>query len=302
MKVSMGYRNSKGDIVHDVYFDNEECFKEIKNINKCNNCSLNNCKYYPECSEDKGVVRICDCKKNQNKIKLLYNLITGAIVFALTIIIFFIFNYTFLKGSAILIFFLVILDVLCTFVESTTPKFLEVLFYNKLKSIVKKAEKENEKKEQREKAKEMDKISKNPQYKKVIDAETFVKKLKKFCKENDFGESKKKIEKCIERLTEIIKRLKKDCTSYSRVAFLFEVYLPEFYDALKYYSTFAKAKAVKNEHEEVLKKCVEKFLKFLNSQRIEAVFDKDSTEIKFKATAETLGKMIDKGEEIYEKK
>ena len=55
---------------------------------------------------------------------------------------------------------------------------------------------------------------------------------------------------------------------------------------------------VKDEENQILTKCVDKFLNFLDDQRVEAIFDKKSIEIQFKATAETLSKMIDKGENV----
>ena len=34
MQISKGYWNSKENMVHDVFFDNDECFKEVENIKK----------------------------------------------------------------------------------------------------------------------------------------------------------------------------------------------------------------------------------------------------------------------------
>lgn len=297
MKISEGYRNSEEKLVHDVSFNNDICFKEVENIKKFEKCQRNKCKHYDNCQEGGGVVRVFDCQKSQDKVRFLYNIITSSIVFTLIILIFFVFHIKIIKGIGFLIISLVILDMLCSIIEDVVPKISERLFYNKLKGAKKKKDKSEKIKEEKKKAEELKKMSNNPQYKKVIEAENFVKELKKFCQNNDLGRNKENINKCIVKLLEIIKELKKDSSAYGRVAFLFESYLPKFYNTLNYYSSFGKANVVEKGHEEILSQCVNKFLKFIESQRVQVVFDKEYTEHQFKATAEMLGKMIDEGED-----
>jgi len=48
----------------------------------------------------------------------------------------------------------------------------------------------------------------------------------------------------------------------------------------------------------LLTECVDSFLKYLNNQKVQAIFDKSSVEIQFRSSAEALKNMIDsKGEE-----
>ena len=72
MQISKGYCNSKEIMVHDVFFDNDECFKEVENIKKFKKCQRIKCKYYWECQETGGVVRKTDCKKNQSNTCILF--------------------------------------------------------------------------------------------------------------------------------------------------------------------------------------------------------------------------------------
>lgn len=301
MRVSCGYKNSKGVLLHDVtIFDKK--FKGVKNLKKYKNCSQKNCKYYSDCRWNDGVVRFFDCKKNAHIANRIYNLITTAIVFSLMIIIFFVCHFSIVRSIAILIISLVVLDILCTIGEDSIDKIRERHFYNKLERIEKRknklADAEQKQKESQKAVEEMEKATKNANYKSVIEAESFVKKLKKISDDYDFGPNEEKIDICVNKLFDIISVLKEDSSGYSRVAFLFEAYLPEFYNTLKFYSDFIKADVVKDEQVEILTKCVDKFLNFLDEQKVEAILDKKSIEIQFKATAETLGKMIDKGENV----
>ena len=51
-------------------------------------------------------------------------------------------------------------------------------------------------------------------------------------------------------------------------------------------------------NEQLLTECVDSFLKYLNNQKVQAIFDKSSVEIQFRSSAEALKNMIDsKGEE-----
>ena len=274
MQISKGYCNSKEIMVHDVFFDNDECFKEVENIKKFKKCQRIKCKYYWECQETGGVVRKTDCKKNQSKWKLLYNFLTGGIAFVLTILIFSVLSLKIFNGIGLLTIFLVFLYILCSIFEMLVSKVLEKRFYKKLK---------------RKKNKQEVVELRNYKEDKIAEVEVFIKELKKFYKNNNFGNNNEKVEKCIQKLWQIVRELKKNNEGYGSVAFLFEVYVPEFYNTLNYYSNLKKSKQVQEKHEEVLKRSVDDFLKFLENQKIYT----GSMENKF----ETLAKMIDEGEE-----
>ncbi len=177
-------------------------------------------------------------------------------------------------------------------------KFRDKRFYNKLKKaqIVKdeKARKEKEIEDAKRAEEERELLSKLPYYQDVLKAEKFVTTLKKLSDQYNFGKSNEKISECVDKLFEIIEILKKDSSGYPRVTFLFEGVIEEFYSALTKYSYFLKAEFNDPENEKVLESCVDKFLNFLNSQKIEAIFDKDATSIQFRSSVEALGSILDK--------
>ena len=296
IRIGEGYRKSDGTYVHSV-FAGEERFDDVDNIKKYQSCTPDNCKYYRQCSYKDGVVRTFDCQKNKNLIIAIYNTITGAFAAMIFTYLFSVKQYTFFKGMGLLTLALVGLDIICTIIESVVPTLRDKRFY----SILKKREKRKEAKKQKEQeaaemqraTEEFEKMANSPYYQDVIKAESFAKNLKKLSDEFDFGQSDKKIDKCVKKVTEIIEVLKEDSSGYSRVAFLFEGALEEFYNTLKLYTCFIKADIHEEKNERVLEACVDKFFNYLSDQKIEAIFDKTSIGIQFRSSAEALGKMID---------
>ena len=232
----------------------------------------------------------------------IYVIITSLLVIGITILIFSIYHFTTLQSFAFLIISLVIFDILCTMFESLIFKLQKKHVINIHKHIEKrllKSEEHKQKNYEAKKAKEdMQKISKNPDYKKVLDSEDLIKKIQNLSNSYDFGVNKNNINICIDKLSEIISILKDDCSGYTRILFLFEKYLPEFYTTLKYYSNFIIADIVGDEQEKTLTRCVNKFLSFLQSQKVEALFDRKETETQFMMSSENLSKMIDGGENL----
>lgn len=234
---------------------------------------------------------------------MIYNFFTSILVMIGFFQIYGQYKLGFFKGTAVLIIFLVVLDIICTIIEVSVPKIRDKYFYNKLmkrdKRETEKEKKRREEEEIKKAAEELQKMTQTPYYKNVSEAETFVNSLKEISDDNNFGENDQKIEFCVNRLNEIIELLKKNPSYYNRVAFLFEVYLPEFYNVLKQYTDFMEADCEDEELKQILTKSVDKFLKFLNSQKIETRLgtDKKQAKIQFKATAESLGDMVDRGEE-----
>ena len=232
----------------------------------------------------------------------IYIIITSVLVMAITTLIFSVYHFNNLRSWAFLILVLVILDILCTIFEVLIVKIQKKHILNKSKRaekrIIKSAEHKQKNYEAKKTKEDMKKALKNPDYKKVLDAEVFIKKVQKLSESYDFGAHKKNITICVDKISEIISILKNDCSGYNRVSFLFEKYLPEFYTTLKYYSNFIIADIVSNEQERTLSKCINKFLDFLQSQKIEALFDRTETETQFKNASENLNKMIDGGENL----
>lgn len=235
-------------------------------------------------------------------LKKIYCLFTSILVFCIVILIFSICKFSIFRGGAILIANLVALDILCTIIESFVSKMSKnFLIHKKKKSEKREIQLERTKQKAIETQKEqehIERLAKDPNYKKIIDSESFVKKIETLSTSYDFGSNKENIRICISKISEIISILKNDSSGYSRVSFLFESYIPKFYKILEYYSDFIKADIVDIEQEKTLTKCVDKLLNFLHSQRIEAIFDSKETEIQFKETAENLNQLIDGGKNL----
>lgn len=296
IRIGEGYKKSDGTYVHSV-FVGEERFDDVKNIKKYKNCSPDTCKHYRQCSFNDGVVRTFDCQKNKNLIIALYNTITGALAAMIFTYLFSVLHLGFFKGMGLLIIALVGLDIICTIIESAVPALRDKRFYSVLKKVEKrnlaKKQREQEEEEVKRASEEFEKMAKSPYYQDVIKAESFAKNLAQLSDEFDFGQSDEKIDKCVKKVNEIIEVLKEDSSGYSRVAFLFEGALEEFYNTLKLYTCFIKADIHEEKNERVLAACVDKFFNYLGDQKIEAIFDKTSIGIQFRSSAEALGKMID---------
>lgn len=265
-------------------------------LKKYEKCDRDNCPYYYECN---GPVRFLDCERNARAVSVVYNIITGTGVVYYTRKVL-MQNMGLLKFLAAILISLVVFDIVFTALESIMKTLNDRFFYKNLKKAKAKKERIEEEKARDEEAKkalqEKEERIKNPHYNSVLEADDFVQSLKQLADEFDFGPNEEKIQECCKKLSEIVNYLKKDSSGYGRVSFLFEAYLPEFYSTLKLYTDFVKADAVNKQHEEILTRCVDKFYSFLQEQRVEAIFDKKSAEIQFKATAEALTRMIDKGE------
>ncbi len=296
IRIGEGCKKSDGTFVHSVFIG-EERFDDVSNIKKYKNCSPDTCKYYRQCSYEDGVVRTFDCKKNQNMVITIYNIITGAIAAMIFSYLFVVKNLSFFKGIGFLILGLVALDIICCIIEAVVPALRDKRFYRVLKKIQKrnlaKKQKEQEEEEAQRATEKFEKMAASPYYQDVVKAESFAKSLKQISDEFDFGDSDEKIYKCVQKVTEIIEVLKEDSSGYTRVAFLFEGALEEFYNTLKLYTCFIKADIHEEKNERVLAECVNKFYNYLSDQKIEAIFDKTSIGIQFRSSAEALGKMID---------
>ncbi len=296
IKIEEGYKKSDGTFVHRVYVGDER-FDDVKNIKRYQSCGPDNCKYFRECSSNGGIVRSFDCRKRKNFVMWVYNTVTGAFAAMIFAYLFVIKNLGFFKGIGFLIIGLVILDVICTFIELAVPALRNKRFYKKLKKIQKRnlirEKKEQEKKDIQRATAEFEKMAASPYYQDVLKAESFATNLKQISDEFDFGECDKKVDECVKKVNEIIEVLKEDSSGYNRVAFLFEGALEEFYNILKLYTCFIKAGIHEERNERVLRNCVDRFYNYLGDQKIEAIFDKTSIGIQFRSSAEALGKMID---------
>lgn len=289
-----------GITYHDVVIKGER-FEKIPNLSKCNNCTSSNCKYYRDCVyKNGGVVRKFDCEKNVAFVSLIWNIITGSFVIYFTNIYYKTLNLGFFKGTAALIVTLVAMDIICCGIEKLVEIFRDNHFYKKLKKKRDKEKAAEEKKrleeeaikikeEEAAKAKELNTI------KKLRDVENTITQIEKISNDIDFGECDEKVDFCITKCKEIMDYLKNHSFSYIRVESLFEVYLPEFYRILVFYSELKneETEAVGEIYTKKLNNTVNYFYKLLYNQEIEAIFDKKATENNFIAAADMLRREIE---------
>ena len=287
-----------GIIYHKVKIKGE-MFEDVPNIPKCEECTRTKCKYYWNCIEsNKGVVRTFDCAKNADRAELLWKALTCALVGVLTFTYYKILALGFFKGTAALIASLVVLDIICCGIERLVAVVRDNWFYHMLKKKKAKEEALEEQKRLAEEAKLMkeqaEADAKDPNRIKIRDSENTLAQIAQLSKEINFGECDEKVEFCVSKCREIIDYLNQDSSGYIRVESLLQVYLPEFYRILAYYAEFEKAEAVGDEQRNRLNDTVNYFYNFLCKQKVEAIFDKKATEIKFNAAADTLRREIEK--------
>lgn len=297
VRISSGFRHND-EMCHDVTIKGEK-FENVPNLPKCKNCNSNNCKYYSKCIRcEGGVVRTFDCKKNVVLVNQAWNLVTGALVAFFAITYYKTWDLGFFKGTAAILLTIVVMDMLCSGIEKLVEVIRDNYFYRKLK---KNQDKEKAAEEQKRLAEEAKRIqeqaeadAKDPNRAKIREAETTLDQIAAISNSIHFGESNEKVEFCVTKCREIIDYLNQDSSGYIRVESLLQVYLPEFYRILAYYAEFQKAEAVEEAHDNKLNDIVDYFYNFLCKQKVEAIFDKKATEIKFNAAANTLKKEIER--------
>lgn len=295
--VSSGYKHN-GTICHDVTIKGKK-FRNVPNLSKCEECYDSNCKYYWDCIEcNDGVVRMFDCKKNVLWINRLWNLLTGALVVFLTISYYKTWNLGFFKGTAALIFTIVFLDIFSCCIEKLAERVRNNYFYRKLLKNQAKEKIEDEKKRVEKEAQKMKQEEKNdlkePYRAKIREAEIILNQISAISKSLNLSECDKKIQFCVSKSREFIEYLKKDSSFYIRIESLLQVYLPEFYRILALYAEFKKANAVEKTQNEAFNDTVDYFYNFLSKQKIDAVFDKRTNEMKLYVAADTLRREIEK--------
>ena len=297
VKVSKGYE-SDNITCHDVTIKGET-FYNVPNISKCKKCSYKTCDNYQPCVIwEGGVVRVFDCEKNANRASIIWNFVTGVLLVILTNMYYRTLSLGFFKGTAALLVTFVALDVFCCGLEKLVDIVRENYFYHKLKKRDEKQKELEEQKRLAEEAKNMreqaEADAKDPNRVKIREAENTLEQIATLSEKINFGECDEKVEFCVSKCKEIIDHLKKDNSGYIRVETLLQVYLPEFYRILAYYAEFEKAEAVEETQKNKLNGTVDYFYSFLCKQKVEAIFDKKATEIKFNAAADTLRREIEK--------
>ena len=292
------YENQEGKRVYDVVVEDQkiEGIPAAINIQKSN---CRQCKFYQygKCApNDDIVVRIFDCQRNVQILQSIYNLITSIIVVIVMYNIFTILQFGLLSELASAIVAFVALDVIFTLIEEVVLKLYEWTYRRKLKNFKAKTEKHLKavrKTEQKLKKKEeAERLAADPIYQKVLTATTIVQRLKKLSQKYNYGPNEDKVNTCVKKCETILRKLDEDTSQYIRVIYLFEQYLPEFCATLELYGNFIKADVVSKNHEENLTECVDAILKYLESRRVKAMFDTESTEIQFNASTATLKDML----------
>lgn len=287
-----------GKMVHKVTIKGET-FENVPNIPKCESCTRDKCDYQWSCIVNHGgVVRTFDCAQNADLARWSWNIATGILLAFLAVTYYRTWSLGFFKGTAAVLVTIAVLDAICWVIEKLVAVFRDNYFYRKLKKKEARKEAEEEQKRLAEEAKRMQEQAeadaKDPNRVKIRDAETTLNQIEQLSQKINFGECDEKVEFCVSKCREIIDHLNKDSSGYIRVESLLQVYLPEFYKILAFYAEFEKAEAVEENQNKKLNDTVDYFYNFLCKQKVEAIFDKKATEIKFNAAADTLRREIEK--------
>ena len=276
---------------------NNEYFDVATDMAKVKICFRSNCKYYNHCSWRDGVLRTFDCKKNRARLNFIWNVITSAVVMFLAITFYKTLNLGFTKGTGLMIASMVFLDIICFGIEKLSNVIRDEYFYFRLKKAKAKEEEiqkqERLAKEAKRLQEQLEADSKDPNRVKIREAENTLNQIATISKEINFGECDEKVEFCVTKCREIIEYLNKDSSGYIRVDSLLQVYLPEFYKMLALYAEFVKAEVIEEEQSKKLNETVDYFYNFLCKQKVEAIFDKKATEIKFNAAASNLKREVE---------
>jgi len=296
-RVLEGYVDND-EIVHDVIINGKQ-FTRVPNLAKCKSCTVDSCKYYDECiRRNKGVVRFFDCRKNAFWVSWFWNFVTILLVLYFASTYYETRNLGFFKGTGAMLATTTVLDFLFTIIEELIEIMRNNYFSYKLQRKIVKEKAAEEEKRLAEEAKRMkeqaESDAKEPNRIKIREAEITLTQIATISEAINFGECDEKVEFCVTKCREIIDYLKQDSSGYIRVETLLQVYLPEFYKILVYYAEFEKAKVVEEAQNKKLNDTVNYFYDFLCKQKIEAIFDKEATEIKFNAAADTLRKEIER--------
>jgi hypothetical protein len=193
----------------------------------------------------------------------------------------------------------VIMDIFCYIIEEKiVSKIYENKSLKKLERLEKVTKEENEKKEALEQLAKEEKIredrEKIPYYTQIESAQNFVNLLTALTNEYDFKNNKKSIKLCISKFNEYLEQLKIDSSGYMRVAYIFEVYLPEFYRTLELYSNYIKADTVTEEKEEKLSITIDEFYRFFSRNKADVIYDSKDVDSKFQESSDNLVNLIKK--------
>lgn len=232
--------------------------------------------------------------KIKTVVRWVFNIITSIIVFLLVTMIFKHSSFGFFKKLGIVIAMIVVLDVLCFFAEFANEIYKNLLVKYNAQQSKRRKKKLKEKEESKKKQKEFEEMMSNTYLSELQSARMQVKKLRSISEKNSFKGNKKNINSCLEKLEDILSSLNEDSSGYPRVSVLFEVYLPEIYHTLELYSEMNKAGKIEPQFKEQLTHCLEAFKNFLEKQKVDAVFDKESTQIQFKASTQTIMQILER--------
>ena len=236
-------------------------FTNVKNISKFKRCTPYNCDYYSYCKEN-GVVRLLDCRASASKLIGNYSTFTGIVASIIVLFFYYIMKLSIFKTVTFSILSIVAFDMLCTAFEWSVSKIRENTLYRKLLKIEKKKEDEKS-------LKKMEERLKKEYYDDINFAKTSIQSLKKLSNKENFEKSK--ITDSLSNLQNIIVAVEKNPILYSKVAFLFEVQIPEFYNTLKIYEILFEKGVTIDSSAEILSKYVNKFFEITEKLKIEVV-------------------------------
>lgn len=282
------------------------------NSKLCANC--NNCVYYVECKvQEYGGITKYDCTKRRDRICKVTDRIFKLLVFLITCFIYIYPMQMLFWNKVILNLGLILgLYIINMLVDNIQPKIWNSKYYQKVKQLRRiqkrnkiKLEKEKLQKEEREK-KMLEKLQEEQNESgkdlteinsRIVYARSLVIQIDKLNNIYDFKHNKENLEKCIQKLNGILFLLEGNNSYYERVKFIFELYLPEVYDALNYYKNYIEKDVVTEIREKALTTMIEKLLKYLSSQELDSILSINEIDIKFNTSIATLNKYLGGGDD-----
>lgn len=247
-------------------------FTNVKNISKFKKCTRENCEYYYYCKSC-GVTRLLDCRRISNRIIGNYSLFTGIMLSIIVLFFYYILKLSIFKTITFSILSIVSFDILCTAFEWCVSKIRENTLYNKLIKMEKKREDEKSIKKMEER---LNKIY----YDDINLAKKSYQSLKTLSEKNNFSNTK--ISDVLNNLKSIIVALEKEPILYTKVTFLFEVQLPEFYSVLSCYAILFEKGSEIDSHSELQKEYVNKFFEATETLKNEILSIDENTDCNLK--------------------
>lgn len=283
------YQDDLGKEVFDVSVGNET-LKGFK-ATKLNKTRCNNCNYKPRCNTNR-IYRKYDCRKNVDKLKKAYIMITTFIIAIFAFCVFTYFKYNFFYQMSLLVLSITGFGIICSFGEELVVRIYNWLFSLKLKKMLKIRKKEKTAEEAKAKAEEEDRIKNVPGYQGVKKAKDITQKFSEISKQCDYGSNTFNINSCVQSCEVIMKILEKDTSDYYRMSDVFERYLPRVCTAVEMYKKAMEAEEITEQQETLFTQFIQDASEYLDKKKNEAIYYNNGDELNLESSTENLIKSL----------